>query len=78
MNDVVFTNINTLKEMGLHKIQPTLSASAEKHVLGNMVFRRNIVECQKVINCLDCRQYCPCHGIEVNDIHKSETYEGGE
>lgn len=72
-----FTNINTLKEMGLQRITPTLNSSAEKCYLGNTKYVRNIIDCQTHTDCLDCKQYCPCHGIDVADIHGSETYEGG-
>lgn len=76
MNEITFTNINTLKEMGITLVTPVLQSSAEKQYFGLMTFRRNIVECQKYEDCLDCPQFCPCNGIPVADIHKSEIYEG--
>lgn len=70
-NEVAFTNINTLKEMGITIVTPVLSASAEKTYFGVIQFHRNIVDCQKYSDCLDCPQFCPCNGIQIDTIHQS-------
>lgn len=57
-------NINTLKEIGLIRITPKMSASAEAHYFGKMRFKRDIIDCLTHSECLDCRQYLACHGYE--------------